>query len=99
SIKQPTYRLAQRDPHPETIEQPTDAAQKASGQELGHLNLTVSGNKAEGDGGIQQVGNGWGPAATSGDVEANENEKKGTGSQIIAERGQVRKLESSCNIL
>ncbi|KAI4193339.1 MAG: hypothetical protein LQ350_008366 [Teloschistes chrysophthalmus] len=98
SIEHPTYRLAQRDPHPKTIEQSTDAAQQTSGQGLGHLKLTVNGNKADGDGGMQRVGNGWGPAATSYDVEAKENVKSGAGSQIVAERGQVRKSGSGCSV-
>ncbi|KAL8632278.1 hypothetical protein Q9189_001950 [Teloschistes chrysophthalmus] len=88
-----------RDPYLKTIEQSTDAAQQTSGQGLGHLKLTVNGNKADGDGGMQRVGNGWGPAATSWDVEAKENVKNGTGSQIVAERGQVRKSGSGCSVL
>ncbi|KAL9582200.1 MAG: hypothetical protein Q9212_003435 [Teloschistes hypoglaucus] len=99
SIGQPTYRLAQRDPHPKPIAQSTDTAQKTSGQGRGHLKLRANGNKADGDGGIQRVGNGWGLAATSYDVEANENEKKGTGSQTVAERGEARESESDCSIL
>ncbi|KAL8685679.1 MAG: hypothetical protein Q9218_007605 [Villophora microphyllina] len=60
-------------------------------QEAGHLELKANGNKADGEGGIQRVANGWGTGtgATSWKVEASENEKKGTSGQFIAEHGEI----------
>lgn len=70
-----------------------------SGQ--GRLKLTADKNKAE-DGGVQQVANGWGESATSWEVQASENENKGTGSQFVAESKEVRKSGKSgscCSVL
>lgn len=83
--------------HGNMSSQHVDIPQKEHGQ--GHLKLTANKNKAEGEGGKQQVANGWGHGATSYEVEANGNEKKGNGGQYIAEKGEVRESDSSCSVL
>ncbi|KAL8639833.1 MAG: hypothetical protein Q9228_003180 [Teloschistes exilis] len=96
NIERPANSMSQRDPshsRERTVEPPTDLAQQKSGQ--GYLKLTANENKADGDGGIQRVANGWGTGAGSSHVEANKNEKKGGTRQIVAEYAQVQESGKS----